>query len=395
MADKTEIEWTDATWNPITGCTLVSEGCRNCYAAQLAATRLKNTPSRKGLARKNAVGEAKFTGEVRFNEQWLTQPLKWQKPRRIFVCAHGDLFHEDVPDDWIDKIFAVMAMCPQHTFQVLTKRPSRMRGYLCGDASRQRVAWCEALQVMNMYAPGWKDESIHGKNRSRVISVGQEWPPSNVWLGVSVEDQKTASERIPPLLETPAKIRFVSAEPLLGPIDLTHVDWEDADSVANVLQPDTWRQLWIDGWKCTEGCVATELDSFNDWYGKNFANEEDIPDTPGINKIDWLIVGGESGPGARPIDRDWVTSLRDDCAKAGTPFFFKQWGSWAPPENAQVFKGERQCAWWFAGSWSFDMIDMSDPEAFWDDTPDAYKVGKKIAGNTLEGFVHHAFPEVR
>lgn len=136
MADKTSIEWTrgpdgspGATWNPITGCTLVSEGCRHCYAAQLAATRLKNHWSRAGLARLNAAGEAKFTGEVRFNADWLDQPLRWRRPRRIFVCAHGDLFHEGVPDEWIDRVFAVMALAPQHTFQVLTKRPERARAY--------------------------------------------------------------------------------------------------------------------------------------------------------------------------------------------------------------------------------------------------------------------------
>ena len=111
MADNSSIEWTDATWNPVTGCTLVSDGCTNCYAAQLAATRLKHHPSRKGLARLNAAGVAKFTGEVRFNEPWLDQPLRWRRPRRIFVCAHGDLFHESVPDEWIDRVFAVMALC--------------------------------------------------------------------------------------------------------------------------------------------------------------------------------------------------------------------------------------------------------------------------------------------
>jgi protein gp37 len=129
MAAHSKIEWTDATWNPITGCTLVSKGCENCYAAELAASRLKNHPSRQGLARRNAVGIAKFTGTVRFNTEWLTQPLAWKTPRKVFVCAHGDLFHENVPDSWIDQVFAVMALCQQHIFQVLTKRPERMHAY--------------------------------------------------------------------------------------------------------------------------------------------------------------------------------------------------------------------------------------------------------------------------
>ncbi|TMV83805.1 DUF5131 family protein [Thioclava sp. BHET1] len=147
MADKTSIEWTDATWNPITGCTLVSKGCRNCYAATLAAGRLRNHPSRIGLARRNAEGEARFTGEVRFNGQWLDQPIRWRRPRRIFVCAHGDLFHEGVPDNWIDEVFAVMALAPHHTFQILTKRPARARAYLNSGASLMRVRELAAERI--------------------------------------------------------------------------------------------------------------------------------------------------------------------------------------------------------------------------------------------------------
>ena len=182
MADHTHIEWTDATWNPITGCTLVSAGCDNCYAAELTAGRLKNHPSRQGLARRNAAGVAKFTGEVRFNEKWLDQPMRWRKPRRIFVCAHSDLFHESVPDEWIDPIFAVMALCPRHTFQVLTKRPDRMMEY---------VRWTD----------------------------NKRWP-DHVWAGVSVENQYWADRRIPALLDVPANVRFLSVEPLLKAVDL-------------------------------------------------------------------------------------------------------------------------------------------------------------------------------
>ena len=253
MADKTKIEWTEATWNPITGCTLVSDGCTNCYAAQLAATRLKGHWSRKGLARVNRDGVAKFTGEVRFNEQWLDQPLRWRRPRRIFVCAHGDLFHESVPDEWIDKVFAVMAIAQHHTFQVLTKRPGRARCYLANSP------WDRINDEAGQLA--------HFDDIPQLISTRLP----NVWLGASVEDQVTYNERANHLINTPAAVRFLSAEPLLGDIEL-HSAW--------------------------------------------------------ISKIHWIIVGGESGKSARPMHPDWVKSLRDQCNAANVPFFFKQWGEW-------------------------------------------------------------------
>ncbi len=167
MADGTHIEWTDATWNPVTGCSVVSPGCTNCYAMKLAGTRLQDHPSRAGLTKPSKAGPA-WTGEVRFNDGWLDQPLRWKRSRRIFVCAHADLFHENVPDEWIDKVFAVMTMTPQHQFQVLTKRSARMRNYMVSRSCR-------------FPARGVRP---------------------NVWLGVSVEDQARADERIPDLLAT-------------------------------------------------------------------------------------------------------------------------------------------------------------------------------------------------
>ena len=243
MAEQSKIEWTNATWNPITGCTLVDEGCRNCYAADLASTRLKNHPSRKGLARRNGQGVAKFTGEVRLNEGWLDQPLRWKKPRMIFVCAHSDLFHENVPDKWIDEIFEVMDFCPQHIFQVLTKRPERAWKYIY---ERQIDEDSGQMDNMTLLFP-------------------------NVWLDTSASDQESANERIPHLLKAPIATRFLSAEPLLGPIDLSH-----------------------------------------------------------FGKLDWVICGGESGRNARPMHHRWPKMLHDHCAATGTPFFFKQWGEYAP-----------------------------------------------------------------
>eukprot|EP01031_Cornospumella_fuschlensis_P021266 gene21266-26057_t len=163
MADRTGIEWTDATWNPIVGCSIVSPGCTNCYAMKLAGTRLKNHASREGLTRDSKAGPV-WTGEVRFNPQWLDQPLRWSKPRLIFVCAHGDLFTEGVPDEWIDQIFAVMALAPRHTFQVLTKRPERMRQYLSDGELLDRLM-SAACRIHSADGADWSADIHCGHDR--------------------------------------------------------------------------------------------------------------------------------------------------------------------------------------------------------------------------------------
>jgi protein gp37 len=182
--DRSSIEWTDATWSPVTGCTKVSEGCRHCYAETMA---------------KRFWGDRHF-GDVQCHPDRLEQPLRWRKPRRVFVNSMSDLFHPAVPDDFIDRVFAVMALCPQHTFQVLTKRPERMRAWFDGG---------EHLRMTRCF-----------RNFQHYTKPVGPWPLPNVWLGVSVEDQATADERIPVLLDTPSALCFVSAEPLLGEIDL-------------------------------------------------------------------------------------------------------------------------------------------------------------------------------
>ena len=262
MADRSAIEWTDATWNIITGCTRVSRGCGGpdgggCYAERLAATRLRNHPSRAGLTDANG----RWNGKVRFNADWLAQPLRYSKPRKIFACAHSDLFHEAVPDEWIDKVFRVMGVCPEHTFQVLTKRPSRARAYL-SDA-KERIM--EPVNS-NLFMQG---------------RPGREWPLSNVWLGVSAEDQKTYYERIGALLDTLAAVHWLSVEPLLGPMEID-------DSLAG---------------------------------------------------LDWVVAGGESGPRARLMDPAWARSLRNQCICSGTPFFFKQWGGRTSKAGGAVLDG--------------------------------------------------------
>jgi len=291
MADRTKIEWADATVNAINGCTLVSEGCRHCYAARLAATRMQHHPSRAGLARVNAAGEAKFTGEVRLNETALRMPLSWRKPRAIFWNAHGDTFHENVPDDWIDRMMAVIALTPQHRHMVLTKRPERARRYLdrmtddySGDPSEWGFRFGGAARRV-------------GATLTNSLEAGfRSWPLSNLWLGTSIEDQATADARIPHLLATPAAVRFVSAEPLLGPVDLTRIAGRNA--------------------------LTGKPFSRSAWSGLPFT---DAP-FPSLN---WLIVGGESGPHARPANPQWFRDLRDQCVAAGVAFHFKQWGEWA------------------------------------------------------------------
>jgi protein gp37 len=302
MGDKTGISWTDATWNPVLGCTHVSAGCDHCYAAREASGRLAHLPAYAGLAE-----GGRFTGKVRLMPERLDQPLRWHKPRRIFVNSMSDLFHDQVPDEFIAQVFAMMLRANWHIFQVLTKRPGRMASllnseqfpYLVADAidrdSRQRG---EDVGVRLMY-------------RVR-LTGGSAWPLSNVWLGTSVEDQKWADVRIPQLLRTPAAVRFLSCEPLLGRVSL--VKWFFGRPVAGHcadIDGYTWHQ---EGQRC-EKCRH------------------------GMPKPDWVIVGGESGPGARPMQLDWARTLRDQCEDAGVAFHFKQWGGRTPKSGGRLLDG--------------------------------------------------------
>lgn len=347
MSDGTKIEWTEATWNPITGCSVKSPGCTNCYAMKLAGTRLRNHPSRDGLTQDSNAGPV-WTGEVRFNEHWLDQPLRWKRPRMIFVCAHGDLFHESVPDEWIDRVFAVMALCPQHTFQVLTKRSDRMREYFRGEWLKERID-CQMDTLINERIDPLARRS--DDLRATAPWLEEIWPLPNVWLGVSVEDQKRADERIPDLLATPAAVRWLSCEPLLGALDL--------------------RTIWIrrDGERITE--LSNRLGNYIQPLRGNFV------DSP---KIDWVVVGGESGPGARPMHPDWARSLRDQCASANVPFFFKQWGAYLDFDHL----GER---------WN-DMSDSQRGNQQFVEGKAMIHVGKKTADRKLDGRTHDAMPEV-
>lgn len=363
MASHSSIEWTDATWQPITGCSVVSPGCTNCYAMRLAGTRLQHHPSRAGLTTMTKAGPV-WNGAVRFNREWLTQPLGRKKPKLIFVCAHGDLFHESVPDEWIDQVFAVMALAPQHTFQVLTKRAERMRKYM----ERMRSRWILDLSAAI---------NAIGNNAIRVADApgrpAPQWPLPNVWLGVSAEDQRRADERIPHLLATPAAVRFVSAEPLLGPIDLTALKLEGVTSPFNALQH---------GSTYTPNAVLNGVKTTKRFYH-----------TSGQPTLDWVIVGGESGPSARPMHPDWARSIRDQCAAAGVAFFFKQWGAW---KNGSDFADDAKVVCRDGRVFENTIgaaVDADSARPIMAHNPTLMRnVGKKRAGRLLDGVEHNGVP---
>lgn len=264
MSDKTKIEWTDATWNPVTGCTKVSPGCDRCYA-QTIAHRFAGTPAYPDGF------------DIRLRPERIDQPLRWTRPRRVFVNSMSDLFHKDIPDEYIARVFAVMALAPRHIFQVLTKRHGRMRSLLASTGFTWQV-WHQMLTLTHERSMPMPAEH----------AAALTWPLPNVWLGVSVEDQQRADLRIPALLDTPAAVRFLSCEPLLGPVDL-------GQSLAQYRPGDE-----------------------HPWDGDEL-KARDV--------LHWVIVGGESGPGARPMHPDWARTLRDQCRAAGVAFHFKQAGT--------------------------------------------------------------------
>lgn len=314
MSDNTHIEWASATWSPVTGCTRVSPGCINCYIE-------RTPPFRMAHRRFDKDGIGGSTG-VQLHPERLAIPLHWRKPRRIFVCSLADLFHDDVPDEYIAHVFAAMQSCAAHTFQVLTKRPHRMRSLLTSEAFWSAVA--DFGEIVMAQKPSraqlWPD---HGQKHGYL---------PNVWVGTSVESGQWAW-RADVLRGTPAVVRFLSCEPLLGPL------------------PD--------------------LD---------------------LTGIGWVIAGGESGPGARPMHPQWARGLRDQCTAAGVPFFLKQWGEWAPERGlnhsegngrrlhyARTFlRSDGSCAVLGDGGGPGECLE---------------RVGKKRAGRLLDGREWSEFPQ--
>lgn len=285
MADGTKIEWADSSWNPVRGCTRVSPGCGGsnheggCYAEKVAARFSGPGQPYHGFAERTPHG-GRWTGKLALIESQLDLPLRWRKPRRIFVNSMSDLFHENLPDADIDRVFAVMALCPQHQFLVLTKRAARMRRYFDVPGSNDAAVHQRVLTAAYDLLSDNRAEEEAARLRDLCESSGSPLPLPNVWLGVSVEDQQRADERIPELLATPAAVRFLSCEPLLGPLDISP---------------------WIDP-----------------------AIEHPLIYDPRVN---WAIIGGESGPRSRPFNIGWAASLIEQCRAAGTACFVKQLGA--------------------------------------------------------------------
>lgn len=359
MGEKTGIEWTDSTWNPLralnlaTGkigwhCEHASEGCRFCYAEGInrrLGTGLDFKPGHRGDV------------EIFLDEKMLLDPLHWKKPRMIFVNSMSDTFAEFVKDEWIDRMFAVMALCPQHKFQVLTKRAGRMRKWCTetygeGFTARDRIdntvlGWCLDKEKFR--------EIFFRSGRLDVVNDGynacEHWPLPNVWIGISAERQQEADDRIPSLLATPAAVRFVSLEPLLGPIDLFHI----------------------------KEATGFTFNALSKKEGISFRGAG----------LDWIITGGESGPHARPMHPQWARDIRDQCAAAGVPYFFKQWGEWeidsgrpgAMPEN-----GARN-TWVGKNGRTYN---PSAPNGL--DCWAMRRIGKRAAGRLLDGIEHNGMP---
>lgn len=334
---KTEIEWTDSTWNPVTGCTKISPACKNCYAARMA-NRLR--------------GRAGYPADdpfrVTLHPDRLAEPLRWREPRMVFPVSMGDLFHRDVPDMFIAAAFGIMVLTP-HTYQVLTKRVDEC------------VRWFEALdRRANVARDVFPEESLNwrrwhvlraaaiqftGKPLPSIPSSDPPWPPPNVWAGATVENQEMADERIEQLRQVPAALRYVSIEPMLGQLDLRL--------------------------RRREPCSRTCFHHVSHPCEKCGYQAGRLP-------VDWVIVGGETGPGARPMRAEWVRDVRDQCARSGVPFFFKSWGDWLPV--SQQVSGQR-----LTGS----------VKQFVDGGELVIRCGKQQAGHLLDGREHRQWPERR
>lgn len=292
----TKIQWTDQTWNPVRGCSRVSPGCENCYAESIAARFSGEGLAFQGFAKRTKAGP-RWTRKVELMPHKLAEPLSWKNPQRVFVNSMSDLFHEELSFEEIAAMFGVMAACPHLTFQVLTKRPERMREWFKWISDMPEPGFPTAVEDGLCRKMAWVTDgaglpqTILGQN-----TAPWRWPLPNVWLGVSAEDQARADERIPLLLETPAAVRFVSYEPALGSVDFRRY-----------LKP-----LAAPG-------VCIDIDG--EWWHEPGSCHYCRP------SIDWLILGGESGPGARPCDVTGWPELISRCREAGVAAFCKQVGA--------------------------------------------------------------------
>ncbi|MFA6400904.1 MAG: phage Gp37/Gp68 family protein [Salinivirgaceae bacterium] len=338
---STKIEWTNETWNPIIGCSPVSPGCKNCYAEKMAfrlgSMKLERCISALNYSVVVNWKTKKWNGKTQFVSQAIEKPLSWRKPRMIFVCSMGDLFHESVPFEWIDKVMAVIACTPQHTYQILTKRPHRMAEYFNQGKEMLIARWEDAVYELGLCDKNDDPDAAacHVNNRA-----DREWPLKNIWLGVTAENQEMVNKRVPFLLNIPAAIRFVSVEPMLGAVDLS------------IYMATGWTEPPYD----------------------------DI--------INWVICGGESGINARPVNHNWVENLKNQCNKYETCLFFKQWGEWIPVNEVPKSWGN-QADLKGTHRW-VNEIDGKDTGT----RPGhmTIRVGKKKAGCTLNGKEYKQFP---
>lgn len=271
----TDIEWTDTVWNPVRGCSKVSKGCENCYAMRQAHRFSGPGKPYEGLTKIVRGKGPQWLGIARPVPEMLDRPLRWRAPRRVFVNSMSDLFHEDIPFGFIDRVFAVMAITPWHTYQILTKRPERMAAY-----SRSRKAAFDNLNSWEHPVQEAIEKIINERSTPEDAGLWG-WPLPNVWLGTSTENQETYDGRVAHLQDAPAAIRFLSVEPLLGPIILGD-----------------------------------------------------------LSGIGWLITGGESGPRARPCNVEWIRSIVGECQESGTAVFVKQLGAHPTDRNDRFTDGQ-------------------------------------------------------
>jgi protein gp37 len=358
---KTDIEWTDRSWNPTVGCSKVSQGCKNCYAMSMSA-RIANSAfarQKKGkeltdvekaymaIVKWESTGPEdsdikavpKWNNEIAEIDSRLEEPLNIKKPQRFFVNSMTDLFHPKIENSLIDKIFAVMAAAKEHQFQILTKRPQRMKEYFQRDNLHPRIM----TELDHIWERTQDDRCTNAANR--IATKG--FPLPNVWLGTSVENQETAEERIPELLACPAQVRFLSCEPLLGRLDIGYYFSDEALFRAR---------------------------GYNAWIGK---------EGPGIHQV---IVGGESGHGARPMLYEWVTSIKEQCRFWDVPFFFKQWGKYRPKGQTKPLNTDDDI--------KEDDVTVLEKFKVDGELRAFHTDGKKENGALLDGEYYREFPKV-
>lgn len=347
MAENSAISWTDHTFNPWIGCTKVSDGCKNCYAERDFDKRRHVVEWGPGKPRHRTVAS-----NWRKPRIWNAKAEKAGTRPRVFCASLADWLDPEVPVAWLADLLALIQETPHLDWLLLTKRP---------ELWRQRLAHVFGVEL----------SENRGAERGR-LQLAWDWfhaknAPANVWIGTTVENQK-ATARIPHLLRIPARVRFLSCEPLLGPIDLRAVARPD-DAYMNTLGHTS---------------VITTIEEPDDylyWSKKG---------------IHWVICGGESGPNARPMHPDWARGLRDQCVAAGVPFHFKEWGEWAPGECTPGAQTQTQTgAWLYESSWNFQPVTVKQSEEMHcDDEPDVWRFGVMAAGRLLDGREWNELPEV-